>query len=251
MSQAPLFAYAGARLLVRHGQRPGAEDWQRLEGVGDFGHYLQIARDTGLERFVRHIGNAAGPHEVERALSGAWRRHVQEVAAWQPGPWRPALRWLAVASELPALSHLAEDRPMPDWMTDLPLTGTAMQHSGTSPLRALTQGAATPLFKDDRPAGDSLWQRALRHWHTLLPSRPRRFRTEVEGLASALEDYRQAVAAGSPNADAHLARILRRSLRQHSQEPAAAYAYLGLVALDLQRLRGELLVRRLLPVRAA
>lgn len=241
MSQTPLFAYAGARILGRHGQRPGAEDWQRLEGVGDFGHYLQIARETGLERFVRHIGSGSGPHEVERALIGAWRRHVQEVAAWQPGPWRPALRWLAVASKLPTLSHLAAERPPPAWMADLPLTGLALQRSGP----------ATPLFKDDRPTGKHLWQRALRHWYTLLPSRPQRFRTALDGLASALEDYRRAIAAGSPNADAHLARILRRNLRRHGQEPAAAYAYLGLVALDIQRLRGELLVRRLLPGRSA
>jgi hypothetical protein len=55
---------------------------------------------------------------------------------------------------------------------------------------------------------------------------------------------------GPPNSPAHtaeLAATLARLLRTHAQQPAAAFAWLGLVALDLESLRGALLLARLFP----
>ena len=252
MIQGPLFAYAGARILARHGRRPGPDDWERLRSIGDFGHYLQTARETGLEPFVRHLGSGATGHEVERALLSAWRAHIREVAGWQPEPWRPAIRWLAVVSELPALGHILAGHPAPSWITDLPVAGRAIGSGGTDPGRTLARVSAVgPLLTADPMDGETLRQRALGHWRRLLPVRPRRFRRPLEDLEGAVETYLKEIADGTDGADQRLERALLRSLRRHSQEPVAAYAYLGLVALDLQRLRGALLLRRLLPGQAA
>ncbi len=251
MSQAPFFAYAGARILARHGQRPVAEDWDRLAGVRDFGHYLQTTRDTGLEPFVRHISSSADGHEVERALLSAWRTHVQEVAGWQPEPWRPALHWLALLSELPALGHLLAGRPAPAWMAAFPVAGLVLRQEGADPRRVLAQGRAAPLVGPQGGAGKVLKERAFRHWRRLLPAGPGRYWPPLGGLEAALGRYLREVAQGSGDADGGLEHILVQTLRRHTQEPAAAYAYLGLVALDLQRLRGDLLRRRLLPEQAA
>ena len=246
-----LFAYAGARILARHGLRPTDSDWERLERIGDFGHYLQTARDTGLEPFIRHVGSSADGHEVERALRSAWIRHIREVAGWQPEPWRPALRWLATVTELPVLSHLLTGRPAQDWMRELPLAGAILQRAPRTPQRALAHGPASPLLQGHGPAAAGLRDRTWRHWQQLLPARPRRYHPPLAHLAAALAANLRAVAEGEADADLRLERTLVRTLRRHSREPAAAYAYLGLVALDLQRLRGGLLLRRLLPGYAA
>lgn len=251
LGQSPLFAYAGARILARHGRRPAAADWERLERIRDFGHYLQTARDTGLAPFVRHIGGTAGAHELERALRSVWRAYIREVALWQPAPWRPALRWLGVLGELPALAHALAGRPDSPWMAELPVAGPAFRREGPARNRVLTGGPAAPLIAGDNPDGAVLRERWLAHWHRLLPDRPRRFRASLGEPEAAVRDYLAAVSDGEEGADDRLERRLTRILRRHGREPAAAYAHLGLVALDLQRLRRGLLLRRLLPEQAA
>ena len=250
MSQAALFAYAGARLLARHGNRPTPDDWERLGRSRDFGHYLQGARATGLGPFVRNIGTHADGHEVERSLLTGWLDYVHRVAGWQPAAWRPPLQWLAVVPELPAFGHVLAQRPDHPWMAELPVLGPALELTGQGRRRALAAGPAGALLADGATGGD-LWQRALAEWHRRLPRRPNRFQPALAALETALAAYVAEVSEGSGAAEQRLERVLVRTLRRHPREPAAAYAHLGLVALDLQRLRRELLLRRLLPEQAA
>lgn len=246
MSDSAQFAYVAARLLARHGERPSGADWDRLEGVGDFGHYLQTARETGLEPFVRHIASNAGGHEVERALRSALTSYLREVAGWQPPPWRPALRWLEPLLTLPALAHLAAGHRSRDWMTRLPGLERAIQHSREAGLRLPADSELAPLASDDDPF--AAWRR---EWRRRLPTRPRAFQPPLAELEAAVTAYRRAVASGEAEPDPRLAGTLVRLLRRHPQQPVASYAHLGLVALDLQRLRRALLLRRLLPEQAA
>jgi hypothetical protein len=64
-------------------------------------------------------------------------------------------------------------------------------------------------------------------------------------LEATLHRYRDDVARGEPEADRALETGLTRLFRRHAARPAAAYAHLGLLALDIQRLRAGLLRRRL------
>ena len=249
MSRSELFTYSGTRILARHGRRPGEADWERLERVADFGHFLQNARETGLEPFVRHLAGSADAHEVERSLRGAWATYIDEVAGWQPAPWRPAARWLAVLAELPPLAHLRAGDASHRWMERLPALGPAIESGDGLRPRLLARGRLGPVVAEDAPAEPlEAW---LRHWHHLLPAGPGRFLPPLEELAGHLRTYRAAVADGDGDAEETLERRLVRTLRRHGREPAGAYAHLGLVALDVQRLRRDLLLRRLLPEQAA
>lgn len=246
MTQSAAFAYAGARLLARHGRRPSSADWKRLRRLGDFGHFLQAARDTGLAPYVRHIAADADAHEVERALRQAFHGHIHEVAAWQPGPWGPAVRWLALLPELPALDHLASGQAAWPWMGRLPVVAGALADDN----RLQPRGPAASLIRPG-PDGAPLIDRWQRQWRALLPARPRRYRPPLRHLETAFTGHRKAVAAGDADAAARLEDTLIRTLRHHGREPAGAFAYLGLTALDLEHLRRDLLLRRLLPEQAA
>jgi hypothetical protein len=242
-----LFNYAGARIQARHGQRPATSDWERLRRIGDFGRYLQAARDTGLEPFVRHIAASTDAHGVERALRTALVARIGEVAAWQPAPWRDAVRWLTVLTELPVLHHLASGGAAQPWMQGLPHLGSAAQHPPPRAGRGLFRGALAPL---GTAHGGDLLETWRGHWWRLLPPRPARFLPPLHGLDAAMWDYRAGIATGD-DPDDRLERALVRTLRRHGREPAAAYAHLGLAALDVQALRRDLLLRRLLPEAAA
>jgi hypothetical protein len=236
------FAYAQARLQARHGRRPGSGDWERLERVGDFGHFIQSARGTGLEPWVRHLGTTSSAHEVERGLRATFRQDIEAVAAWQPPDWRPALLWTRALLELPALHHILQQRPPPEWMTRLPDTGTAAERSGEARRRALERsGLGHFAEKREHPLPET-W---LRQWHRLLPSGPEGHLAGLRRIEAALRRYRRDVARGEPGPDAALETDLTRLFRRHAGGPAAAYAHLGLLALDIQRLRAGLMHRRL------
>ena len=247
MSRAAAFAYAGARLQARHGDRPGPGEWERLGRVADFGRYLQLARGTGLGPFVRAIGRNAGAHEVERLLRLAFRGHVAEVAAWQPAQWRAGVRWVSALAELPFLGHLlAEDGAFP-WMDALPETGALARRPPEARPRALATGPLAPLAPAGRE-GPTLLERWLRHWRYLLPAAPGAFGPPLAHLERSLRRFRGEVARGSGEApEGHLEAELTHLFRQHTREPAGAYAHLGLTALDLERARSHLLRRRLFP----
>lgn len=246
MTQSAQFAYVAARLLARHGRRPASADWERLERIGDFGHYLQTARDTGLEPFVRHLASSADPHQVERALRSSFTAYLREVASWQPPPWQPALRWLEALQGLPALAHLAAGHRSRPWMAELPGLDRAVQRAENGRLHWSSANELTPVAADTDPFG--VWRS---EWRRRLPDRPRAFLPPLSELETTMVAYRRAVAAGEGDPDAALERTLVRLLRRHTRQPVASYAHLGLVALDLQRLRRALLLRRLLPEHAA
>jgi hypothetical protein len=98
----------------------------------------------------------------------------------------------------------------------------------------------------------SLMRAWLAEWRRRIP----------EGVQAALETFERVVAGHSErfeSADPHDASVLRRALearlmaifRANALEPVAAFAWLGLVALELERLRGELVARALVPAGVA
>jgi hypothetical protein len=96
--------------------------------------------------------------------------------------------------------------------------------------------------------GDPLYKAWLDQWQKQWPA-SRRFAAGLVHLGRLLRQYLlqpgggPAAAGGLPRQQ--LVAGLNYVFRRHSFEPAAACAHLGLVALDLERLRGELLQRAL------
>jgi hypothetical protein len=249
MSRADLsFAYAQARQQSRFGERPLAADWQHLEATRDLGAVLQVVRAGRLARWTEHVGARPGVHELERRLREEWMRAVDEVASWQPGPWREGTRWMRWITYLPALQKLARGGRAPAWMRADPVLGPIVAReprergpslAGT-PLGPLAAGFGTP------PDVAKAW---AAHWQTLWPD-GESARRPLRQVVALMRSHRTQLAEAPPEATSRdaiqsLERRLARVFRRHPLSAAAGAAYVCLMQLDLQRLRGLLAVRAL------
>lgn len=254
MAETARLAYLQARLQARHGERPAAEAWQLAEASVDLAHFLDVLRGLSLQRWVRAISADSSCPEIERALRLAWRDLVVQAADWVPREWRPAvlcLRWLP---DLPAVEFARRGQPSLLWMgQDAWLSAVEeLGEAGSGRAEALMGGPELSLLLAELgPNEDALeaWQRV---WQRLLPDvaedRPRAGLTD---LLSLLREHRMqmarvdADASGQPLRQA-LGQELLRIFRRAAGTPAALFAFLGLEALELERVRANLVVRRLL-----
>jgi hypothetical protein len=98
--------------------------------------------------------------------------------------------------------------------------------------------------------GSELRATWFEHWRRLWPAASRRTRAQVETLAEALQTP-PGVAVANPAADrlqrAQWRTWLTTRFRQMPRAPVTSMLYLFLVEQDLERLRGELLQRRMFP----
>jgi hypothetical protein len=249
MSRADLsFAYAQARLQARFGARGGAADWQQIEATRDLGAVLQLLRGGPLGRWTGRLAARPGLHEIERGLRVEWLRAVDEIAAWQPARWRDAMHWMRWIAYLHALQKLARGGRAPAWMRADPVLGPLVAREpreraaglrGT-PLEPLAAGFAAP------PDVAGAW---ARHWQALWP-RAEAARAPLGQVLAAIRDARRGLAEAPPEAGSgELLRALERRLvlifRRHPLSPAATASCIGLLMLDVQRVRGALAVRSL------
>ena len=249
MSRADLtFAFAQARLQSRLGERPEASDWQHLEATRDVGAVLQVVRAGRLARWTARITSRPGVHELERRLREEWMRAVDEVASWQPEQWREGTRWMRWITYLPALQKLARGGRAPAWMRADPILGPIVAReprergpslAGT-PLAPLAAGFADP------PDVARAW---AAHWQTLWPD-GETARRPLRQVVALMRSHRAQLAEAPPEATSRdtilsLERRLARVFRAHPLSAAAGAAYVCLMQLDLQRLRGLLAVRAL------
>jgi len=209
------FAYAQARMQARFAARPEPAEWQMIETGRDLAQALDAAKRTGLAPFVARLGQGSSRAEIEAGLRAAWAEQVAEVARWVPPKWRAALGWLVL---LPHLGLADAEMPL-----------------------ALPGGAALSREIEAGAAPGAAWQAGL------AARQPRGGAATLEPLAPLFAAYLE----GPPRALAERRRLagqLERLLRARATQPAAAFAFLGLVALDLERLRGALLLARLFAV---
>lgn len=244
------FAFAQARIQARLGQRlkPGA--WQALEASQGLSHYLHAVRGTSLKPWIRHLTENADSHLIERSLREDWRRQVHELSEWLPTRWRAAVLWVRTLADLPAVVYLLRDGPAWPWMREDPalrklaVAGMdarrlALRAAELAPLGSAPDDAITPL---------AAWRV---HWQGLCPPLPAQCvgldklgqaftahvgRMQDEGLT--LDE-----AAGQRE---RLEQNLVKWLHRYRELPMAIFSYLGLLALDLQRLRGGLVRRAVL-----
>lgn len=242
--------YAQARLSARYGERPDELAWRKIEHVRALPALLDAARASALRRWTGGIATRSGPHDIDRALRGHWRELVAEVATWMPEDWQPAVRWCAVLVDLPLLQHLARGGGAPAWMRDDPaygeLAGRESAGFGAMPVAGEHAPLAAAWAEPDRigQAWFAEWRRRIRDARgadDVLVAEAAR------ALDMHLRTFRdRAVRDGWPLRRALQAR-LSLLFRRAMLSPAAAFAFLGLAALDLERLRGELLRRAAFP----
>jgi len=237
--------YAHARMCARYGSRPDELAWRRIEMIRDFDAMLDAARTSPLGDWVAEIGPDASVHAIELALRAHLRERIAAIAAWMPSTWRAAIEWCAVLVDLPVLQHLARGGAPPLWLRDDPLHTVL---SDGSPDRRETGPAsllASAKVDSDRLA--SLWRA---EWQRRLPVRGARsallgdfIRLLGEHVAAFREPSLVDGWARRRALHARLAQLFRRA----TLDPAAAFIFLALSALDFERLRGEILRRVAFP----
>jgi hypothetical protein len=245
------FAYPQARIQARYADLPGEDDWQRLAGARTLGIFLEEAREGALRSWVKGFSALSDAHDLERGLRAIWTDSVEEVALWVPGPWHPACSWLRWLPLLPLFAHAARGHALPDWMSqDLalhPLRGA----DGALDPKALSAAGAGVLLVPPEGLADA-WRA---QWRRLWPACERRFLVNLERLAERVLRHAQSFAQSGRDGAWPLRRELRERLRldfhRLELQPAAAFTFLALVALDLERLRAALMQRALFPTQEA
>jgi len=242
--------YAHARLGARFGARPAELDWRRIEMIRDIGAMLDAARASPLGAWLGEIGPDADAHAIELALRAHLRERVTAVATWMPPVWRPSIAWCALWVDLPVLQHLARGGNPPPWLRADPLAaelreGGAVQgdpvRGGMGPAALLAAGKADP----DRIA--SLWRA---EWVRRLPVRIAAsvLLADLDRvLTSHLAAFREPLQAEGWSLRRALHARLTQLFRRAILDPAEAFIFLALSALDCERLRGELLRRAVFP----
>jgi len=247
LSVTATFAYVQVRLQARHGARPDETVWRHLQGTSDFANYLQLARHTPLRYWVTTLDPGQDSDDIEGELRRLFRRHVDEVAGWVPPAWRPAVLWVRRLPDLPALQYLLGDEPVPAWLQNDP----ELREMGCLPVdsrREIMGQSDCNVFLTASQTGESLPAAWISHWRMLWP-RTARQDQGLEKLSKAFYQYLRVLQADSCDSVQTRCETLHVQLvsafRRYSFQPAAVFSYLALTALELARLRGDLLVRQL------
>jgi hypothetical protein len=254
VSARPKWSYVQARLQARHGERLNDDEWRMLEAAKSIEQFIERSRATSLRRFTDRLNGRMSSDLIERLLREAWRAYVAEVAAWVPASWRAGVLWTSHIPDLPTIEALLKGES-PAWARDDAVYVKFAESGGQRSAAALERSPLAALAPAHGRA-ETLAQRWAMHWQSLWPgNRPtdrRALLNLVQAVKSHVERLRQAAARETSNPYRRdLARALTRMFRRGNETPVAVFCHLALVALDLERLRGGLVRRRLFePVRA-
>jgi hypothetical protein len=235
---------------ARHGQRLDETDWRRIETLRGFVPTLELLRAGPLRPWLVGVGEHTDSHRIELLLRRHWRATVEEVAAWLPAAWQPAVRWCAWLPELAALQHLARGGEPPRWMRDDEVWRDACALPPAEREAWLASGSAAALAPGWR-APDAVGELWLAAWRRRLPALGGGDRAGLDALARQLHDHRHEFGRAALGQGAALRAQLQSRLvailRRLAPQPAVVFVHLALAALDLERLRAELLRRLLFP----
>jgi hypothetical protein len=196
---------------------------------------------------VRTLDPGQSSDEIETELRRLFRHHVDEVAGWVPPAWREAVVGVRRLPDLPALQHLLSGEPVPAWLQE----DAELRDMGCLPVDSRLQAmrhSDCNVFLMASQTGESLTDAWLNHWRTLWPGTARQNQS-LEKLGDALHHYLRVLQADSCASVQTRCETLHVQLvsafRRYSFQPAAVFSSLALTALELARLRGDLLVRQL------
>ena len=199
---------------------------------------------------MQHLPPQAEVHQIERSLRKSWHDYATEVAGWAPGEWRPAIRWTAHLTDLPHISHLARGGSVRPWMLEDPeLAPLAMEdfQRRREALSTSQYGEIADAIIGNRSPVEA-W---LDSWESTWPAAQSVPALETLRLilGSHIEDILQETGSQptGPGLRSQLAERLTAVFRRESGKIGAVFAHLALMLLDLERLRGGLVLRALFP----
>jgi len=252
MVSAAQYAYVQTRLQARHGARLSDDDWRRLRSIGDLANYLQVAQRGPLNDWVVGIGANTPVHEIELLLRQRFRSYVDEVSRWLDADWQQSVGWVKRLIDLPALSLILSGLPVPNWMLDDPELKPFIHVNASLRDDAFMDSDCRGFllaWKHQEPLSDA-W---IREWQQISPGKNQKKAGLVQLIKLYLNKLR--VQNEFPEESTELLRDsleleLRGAFRRFSGNPEAIFVHLGLVALDLEQLRGDLVRRALFQVNA-
>jgi hypothetical protein len=244
------FIYTQTRLQARHGMRADERSWQLAESQRELGNFLQSARQTGLKHWVSGL-QANDPHQqLETGILTLYRNYIDDIACWTPRDWRASIEWTKHLTYLPTLLHLLKGNTAQPWMLQDPVLKpfTAIHHEQRN--AAFLQSDYAPLVHAQHE-GQPLEAAWAARWQALWPDLRASDRASLQQLYRLLQQHLESFAQAAPDAAWPLRQQLAQRLvslfRQFRYQPAAIFVHLLLVALDVERLRGNILQRRLFP----
>lgn len=219
--------YAQVRIQSRYATRANASAWRAMEHAFELSALLGIARGSGFDRVVSQLPMPLGLHELDCAARNYWRERVDEVAGWMPVDWQAALQWCALIVDLPFIQYLANGGIPYRWMQ----RDTSFANLGAGP-ETVANG----------------WYREWKHrMPRLSEAEAAHFMIFVGAIESHLDAYSKAAVDEGWRHRHLLEAQLTTLFRRFSLEPLAAFAFLALQWLDLERLRGEIATRIAFP----
>ncbi len=263
--------YTQARIAARLAQRPDERLWQHVRSARSVPALLEIVRSSVAAATVSGIPVTGDGDAIELAFRQQWRTRVDEVAGWSPEPWRGAVGYTRFLCDLPALVHLLSDERPPRWVSVDPELARFALATLAERRIALAAGPLAPVAAAVRAAENAAERlhdeplvRTLRRlrrgatlhpalaawegeWRARWPVESQEFLEGVERVVQLLHAHVLRFGALSTTDAAAsrqaLAARMAAHVRRAAVQPAALFAYLALFALDLERLRGEFVLR--------
>lgn len=238
-------AYAQVRMLSRYGERADASVWIKLHTIDDLGSYLQTAQQTPLRPWVLGLSSSHSSHDLELALRQKYRHHVDEVAGWMPANWQKPVQWIKRLVDLPVLQYLGSGGEPLNWMRSDPAISDFTVDDPLVRLQAIRQAGSRAMADSWLQSGSMLsgW---LSQWNSIRP-RSINFDRGLQSLEQLLHQQMQLQTQhpglALPSDYEIILDQLRLIFRRYAFQPAAACAYLVIVAIDLHRLRSDLMQR--------
>jgi hypothetical protein len=255
MSTGLSIEYAHARTSARLSQRPGERLAHQLRACRSIAAQLEAVRASPAASYVSGVEAAGSIDSIEAAFRQQFRLRVEELANWSPDAWKPAIRFVASLLDLPVLLHLSGTVTLPGWVhadaalahlarpdalerrigiaADYPWLRTAFETEARASTRAARLHPALQAW--------------LRRWRTLWPACSADERANLEQLVLIIERhllrFGTLAVEDAGAARMELASQLSNLMRRAAVEPTALFAWLALLALDLERLRGDFVTR--------
>jgi len=263
--------YAYARVCARLAQRPDERLWSQVRSARSVPVLLETLRGSVAASTVTGIAPGGDADSLEIAFRQQLRTRVDEVAAWAPTTWQGALGFTRFLGDLPAVVQLLSEEPPPRWIGADPELAPYAQAALADRRAALASGPLAPMAAalDEATHAQALGReeplsRALKRlrsgpalhralavweseWRARWPRASSQLLADISEVGRTIRSHLLrfgAIAVDDAGASRQsLAARLATLVRRFPAQPASLFAYLGVVALDLERLRGEFVVR--------
>jgi len=230
--------------------RPDERSWQLVESQKELANFLQSARQTNLRNWVMGLQATDSHHLLESSLIKLYRDYINDIASWVPSSWRKSVEWTASLSYLPSMQHLLSGNAVPEWMLQDPVLKHFTATNLEQRTNAFLQSEHAPLVHAWQ-AGDSLLMTWVECWQSRWPDKKAKQQVALRAFNSLLYKHLEAFHHVAPNTAwrhrQQLSPKLCMMFRKYSYQPVAVFIHLLLVALDIERLRGDIMQRCLFP----